>query len=34
LSPFETISEASPAVLRNSQAICLIASNWSMVASW
>jgi len=34
LSPVETTSEASPAVLRNSQAICLIASNWSMVASW
>ncbi len=34
LSPVATISEASPAVLRNSQAICLIASNWSMVASW
>ncbi len=30
----ETISEASPAVLRSSQAICLIASSWSMVASW
>ena len=33
-SPVETISEASPAVLRSSQAICLIASNWSITASW
>ena len=33
-SAFETISEASPPVLRNNQAICLIASNWSIIASW
>ena len=34
VSPFEISSDASPAVLRSSQAICLIASNWSIVASW
>ena len=29
----EINSEASPAVLRSNQAICLIASNWSITAS-
>ena len=33
-SPFEIRTDASPAVFRNSQAICLIASNWSIVGSW
>jgi hypothetical protein len=32
-NPFETSSDVSPALLRNSQAICLIASNWSIMAS-
>ena len=32
-SPFEISSDASPAVLRNSHATCLIISNWSITAS-